>query len=1065
MRAKSGWVGLVLLTALSGCKWVVSDAYVFDVADRDDDGHAAVLAGFDDCDDGNPNVYPGAPEICDNGIDDNCDGVVDDFGEGAITWWADNDFDGWGTDTLETRQACPDWLSGKAWTTQLGDCDDGDEAINPDVDDADCDGVDDDCDDVVDDEAPVLRKYLDLDNDLWGDPSEWVEGCDLSEFVGYVDAAGDCNDDDPEVHPGLVDDGCDGIDVDCDGMVDEDHPEIDTLWWVDDDGDGFGDEDDVTPIETCPALAPATHVADNTDCDDSDEYLNPDQPELCRDGVDNNCNGWIDAEDPTLADHYWFPDEDGDGYGDPASPQGYVFDCGPPAQHWVQDNTDCDDDEETVFPAQQVDFCDALDNDCDLMVDENAVFIDFYYDSDGDGYGDADISVTVCDFAPDDFVVFDPYYFPFDCDDNNVDANPGEVEVCNKFDDNCDGVNNEGIRELDWWPDYDSDGWGDESEAPEFACDGLQSAGFNVNVGGDCNDNDPNILPGQTEICDGVDQDCDLGVDEGLPVFDWWPDDDGDTRGDFWEPVFASCMGPMTDGMAPNNGDCDDNDSTIQLYRWALDYDEDGYRVDDPFVWLDQCPRPPDHSLLNLPYEWRDGDCADNDAAVHPGALEVCNDGVDNSCDLTDDCWLNQTVALADDASKTFEFIFPVSAQLGSSLLTIADQNSDGIDEILIGAPDLWTGSSTGAILYFQSPFSATNTAAGAIEIGGNLLGDGDLHFDDMNSDGIPDIVASEFNFPNSLNIFELPSADTHVHSSSSPPTYLTLFCDTLVQSISAPDVSVIGDHSLAVLCDNNTGNDELHLVYGPIVSDRNLGVQSDLYTLQTGLNLVISLGDVTGDQLTELGVAVEDASVVPAVSTFHVIEPRSSLLLNPVPFADLSIADISTTRLGGFHAAAVGDLDADGVQDLVLGVPLATSNSSLNAGTVFIVSGGVTGSGLDIETTPGVLEISGSLPGFEFGTSISVGDINLDGFDDLIVHAQVPAAQSVTYVHRGPFDFSATMTSADLETEIFGIDENENLVLADPADLTGDGVNDIVIGLPDAGLSGEVFVIEGRGL
>ena len=125
--------------------------------DEDEDGYT-VEAG--DCDDGDPEVHPGAEENC-NGLDDDCDGGVDEDLV-HLDWYQDADDDGWG-DEESTLSACaqPD-----GFVAQVGDCNDADAAIYTGAPEA-CDGVDNDCDGQVDEDA-TTRFYLDLDHDGYG---------------------------------------------------------------------------------------------------------------------------------------------------------------------------------------------------------------------------------------------------------------------------------------------------------------------------------------------------------------------------------------------------------------------------------------------------------------------------------------------------------------------------------------------------------------------------------------------------------------------------------------------------------------------------------------------------------------------------------------------------------------------------------------------------------------------------------------------------------------------------------------------------------------------------------
>jgi hypothetical protein len=132
------------------------------------------------------------------------------------------------------------------------DCDDNDPQVFPGADEH-CDGVDEDCDGEVDEESvDALTWYEDLDGDGWGGEGT-TEACELPS--GYAEASGDCDDDDPTIHPGAVEQCCDEVDQDCDGALDNacsgdlvvlgetSHAEV---GWVlapagDPDGDGFED--------------------------------------------------------------------------------------------------------------------------------------------------------------------------------------------------------------------------------------------------------------------------------------------------------------------------------------------------------------------------------------------------------------------------------------------------------------------------------------------------------------------------------------------------------------------------------------------------------------------------------------------------------------------------------------------------------------------------------------------------------------------------------------------------------------------------------------------------------
>ncbi|MCP3980454.1 MAG: hypothetical protein GY716_14215, partial [bacterium] len=617
--------------------------------DVDDDGYG--IAGGagntclgDDCNDnpfaGGKEINPGAVELCGDGVDNDCDDVIDEDAPDLPTWYVDGDGDGFG-DAADSLAAC---AQPAGYVDDSGDCDDTNAAINPDAEET-CDGVDNDCDGTVDDDAVEITVwYRDADGDGYGDDTDTVTDCDGP--AGYVEQAGDCDDSAAAVNPGATEVCGDAVDNNCDGTVDEDAPDLPT-WYADTDGDGYGDAE----VSTSACQLPSGYVADGTDCDDSSAAVNPGAIETCGDGVDNDCDGTIDDDAPDSPT--WYRDVDGDGFGDPGDS---TIACSQPAGH-VADGTDCDDTSAAVNPAAAEVCGDGVDNDCDGTTDiGGSGELTWYADADGDGFGDAAVTLVAC-AQPAGHVADST-----DCDDSSSAVNPAAAEVCGDgIDNNCDGnVDDSDPSAPVWYEDTDGDGFGDPGSTT-IACE--LPSGY-VADGTDCDDTSAAVNPDAIEVCgDATDNDCDGTVDDDAPDAPlWYADTDGDGFGDVGNTVQA-CNLPA--GFTGDATDCDDTSAAINpdaieicgddvdndcdgvvdsdapdLPTWYLDDDEDGYGNPDAF--FDFCGQPAGFVMDNT-------DCDDEDAAVNPGAEEVCGDGVDNDCDgATDEDGVGATTFFLD---------------------------------------------------------------------------------------------------------------------------------------------------------------------------------------------------------------------------------------------------------------------------------------------------------------------------------------------------------------------------------------------------------------------------------
>ena len=383
-----------------------------------------------DCDDSDPAISPAATEVCGDLEDNDCDGLAN-LADPDCRDYADEDGDAYcplGED-LDGDGGCVD----PGEQTGASDCDDTTPARNPRNIELCLDGIDNDCDELANLDDPDCAVFLDVDGDgfcpIGGEDANADGDCaDEDELADGID----CNDANPDVHPG-VDEVCfDRLDNDCNFLSDSRDPACTD--YLDADGDGycpaghdlFGDGDCDEPGEQ----------GGEVDCDDSDPAVHPGAYENCATGVDHDCDGLVGTDDDwCTGDH----DFDGDGFCPLGRDINGDGDCLDDGEQTFE--SDCEEDRPDVNPAASestVEECtDQLDNDCDGMTNLADEDCASFLDRDRDGFCPMGVDLNLngnCLNAGEQTLASD-------CDDDDWNASPGQGETCDDgVDNDCDGL-------------------------------------------------------------------------------------------------------------------------------------------------------------------------------------------------------------------------------------------------------------------------------------------------------------------------------------------------------------------------------------------------------------------------------------------------------------------------------------------------------------------------------------------------------------------------------------------------------------------------------------------------
>lgn len=618
-----------------------------------------------------------------------------------------------------------------------------------------------------------------------------------------------------------------------------------------------------------------------------------------------------------------------------------------------------------------------------------------------------------------------------DCDDNDPTIHPGAAEICDDIDQNCNGEDNDGLDSGTYYPDLDGDGYGEDVpvedtaffESAQHGCD--PPDGYTIG-GEDCNDEDPSINPDATEVCD------DKNIDENC------------------------------NGIADNSDST--VDSTTKHYFWP-DYDGDGYGGEDydPTYKCDPTDAYPADN---------DDDCDDDPktgATVNPSFEEYCDDGVDNDCNgTTDICEVVGEYNL--ERPEARKMIGEGAANmLGIAIAGVGDTNGDSFDDMLVAEQP-----STTAAYLVLGPISSraelsTFTAATLTTTSGDAgAGSALSRAGDLDADGFDEVLIGA------------PAEDAGVVYAVEGPISgaVALSTASMLTGISSGDASGsalaggfdINSDTIDDILDGAPGADAgagaVHLLYGPITGSASISSASDVTFAGSagdalGRSVAIST-DLDGDGHHDVAAGAPGADSGDGV--VYVFRGEFSAGTIDASAADGTLSG-SSGSAAGTAISAPGDVDGDGLGDLVIGGP-GYDGSGTDYGVAWLVLGPATGA--SSVSSAAAATIDGASDNAGVGASVAGGDFDADGNVDVVIGALwSDGTGGEAYLFTGPVVGSFVGLDADVRFTPEAKVDRVGVTVASGFDQNGDDYADLLIGAPGEATNGpnagSVYLIVGR--
>ncbi len=886
-----------------------------------------------------------------------------------------------------------------------------------------------------------------------------------SDGDGY-EADVDCDDSNPAVHPGATE-HCDDTDADCDGDIGREDPDaVDAqVIYEDADGDGYGD----ATRSSVACEVPEGYSADGTDCDDAHAAASPEGIEVC-DTLDNDCDGLTDETDPGMKDGHWYPDADGDGYGDPDTEE---VTCDTPPAGYVSNDLDCDDADPALNP-DAAEVCDHVDQDCNREVD--------------DGLG------TACERCEDGGD--DDLDGLVDCEDGDCWDSPlcplttrawptdGQITVTHAATDTSSWIasrrvsgraisgqvqrilGQQLVSTCTWTVDELQATFSSWATSAGSAWARTPATRRGAAFDRDCELDTWGFLPPYL-FADG--SAVHLSPYGSWPLTSTWsaslafprsgehPWYHGSLFREQSRPQSTSWVIRPLESGSPY-ADCDLTDSALNqspLLTWYPDNDADG--LGDRSSPTDACVEPE-----GLPWVVSNGDdCDDDDSAVGDSDGPL---GADTSMHCV-------PAAFIGEAETDFT---------GASLTDAGDINDDGRDDLVLTAyGSERAGTDAGAVFVVSGAAVSTGTtsisAAWSV-----LLGEAESDYagwsvsgGDIDTDGHADLLIGAYGVDTTgteAGAAYLVWGDDLTGGEQSVGDGLKLTGEA-AQDYAGGAVAVVGDVDddgwpdvVVGAYGNDSGGTYSGRAY--LLSGQGLDGRADTMSLAdadatltgeaTYDNAAYALdgaGDLDGDGIGDLLIgAPKSDSADSDAGQVHIL--RGGSLTGALSLADDDwglLGDESYIQAGD-AVAGVGDVDGDGLGDVLVGVPDSDAGGTDGGEAVLVLASSLPRWGGDI-TLAGPRVVGAKAD--QVGAAVAgAGDLDSDGRSDLLIGApghttHDGAVGKAVVLLASEITSDATWALADLRVGIIGDARGEQAgaALAGVGDVDGDGRRDVVVG------------------